>query len=568
MNIHKKLKKKITNALYTLSLIGEKDVHLEHPTDITHGDYSTNVAFIYAPIARKAPKELAEEIVHELYQEKDGDIEKIEVAGSGFINFFLSASFFASETEEILSNKDVCGKNSTQKGRKILIEYTDANPFKEFHVGHMMSNAIGESLARLHEYSGAEVRRANYQGDVGLHVAMTLWGLMEESHHELNVRKLGNAYAYGSSIYKKNEEIRRGIDEVNKQLNKGTLGEHIAKLYIEGKRVSLEHFETLYRKLDTHFDFYFFESDTGSVGEKIVRTHIGSVFEESEGAIVFHGEKYGLHTRVFITKNDYPVYEAKELGLVKMKNKTYPHDISIVVTGNEVTQYFKVVLKALELYDKESAQKTRHVPHGMLRLPSGKMSSRTGDVILAEALIEEAMYIVLPKIKENQDIIDEVMQKKLAETIAIGAIKYSILSHAMGGDIVFDFKTALSFIGDSGPYLQYTHARARSLLRKAEGRVSSAPKDFVSEKVSSRMKNVLRLLHRFPGMVVRAQKENAPHYIASFLIQLSRTFNVLYAEERIIESDEMAYKVAIVEATATVLKNGLYLLGIKAPDRM
>ena len=334
------------------------------------------------------------------------------------------------------------------------------------------------------------------------------------------------------------------------------------------KRVEKFHLSILKRftkKLGTKFDEYFFESEASPIGKKLVEENTGKIFEESDGAIIFKGEKYGLHTRVFINSEGLPTYEAKDLALAKIKSERFDYDKSIVITASEQKEYYKVVLEAMKQISPEFAEKTKHITHGMMRLPSGKMSSRTGDVVTGESLIDEVKCRVLEKMKDS----DIKEKEDIAEQIAVGAVKYSILKQSAGKDIIFDMDKSLSFEGDSGPYLQYSHTRANAVLEKAK-----------EEKIKTSFKTGLKtsflettelekLLYRFPEVVERANKEYEPHYITTYLTELAGAFNSFYAKERIVEeSDTAPYKVALTSAFQTTIKNGLWLLGIKAPDRM
>lgn len=434
-----------------------------------------------------------------------------------------------------------------------MVEYTDPNPFKTFHIGHLMNNAIGESVSHIVEFSGAEVRRANYQGDVGLHVARAIWGKIKNPEVDW-----GHAYAYGAQNY---EEHKKAIDEINKKIYERS-DKEINALYDSGKKESIEEFEKMYTRLGTKFDFNFFESESGPAGMEVVEK-FKDIFQKSDGAVVFRGEEFdkSLHTRVFLTKEGLPTYEAKELGLAKTKYDKYPYDVSIVITGNEIKDYFRVVHKAMEQVFPELAEKTRHIPHGMLRLPTGKMSSRTGDIVSAQSLLNDVQKKVLEKMKDT-----EITNKEeAADKIAVGAIKYTILKQAAGSDIVFDFDKALSFDGDSGPYLQYTFARTQSVLRKAkENGITSSTEIFADTTTE-----VEKMLYRFPEIIERALLAYEPHHITTYLTQLASAFNNFYAKERIVDSGEAApYRLALTEATAIVLKNGLSLLGIEAPEKM
>jgi arginyl-tRNA synthetase len=332
--------------------------------------------------------------------------------------------------------------------------------------------------------------------------------------------------------------------------------------YDAGRKESLEYFEKIYKRLGTQFDEYFFESETGGFGKELVEQN-PEIFEKSDGAVVYKGdESKGLHTRVFINKEGLPTYEAKELGLAKIKYDTFPYDISIIITGNEVNDYFRVLLDAMSKVFPELAAKTEHYSHGMLRLPTGKMSSRTGDVITAESLIEETKVKALAKIAESKFTDEE--KNMIAEQVAIGAIKYSILRQASGKDIIFDFEQSLSFEGDSGPYLQYTHARTLSLLAKAGDKKSD-----VSTMAHTEAPSLHKHILRFPEIVLRAQAEREPHYVATYLIELAREFNGFYGNTIVLDgAPDEPYKLALVAMTSRVLKQGLGLLGIPAPLRM
>jgi arginyl-tRNA synthetase len=503
------------------AILGRK-VTLVHPKDIKNGDYSliADVATAEGDFAKLEAAGLPE-------------VERIEFVKPRFINFYLSKQFFADSLNEIVEKGSEFGKGEHAKGYKVMVEHTDPNPFKEFHIGHLMPNVIGSTIARICAWNGAEVKQANYQGDKGLHVAKAVWAAQKGE-------SLMSAYAVGNKAYEESEEAKAEITEINKKIYDGSDAE-INKVYEEGRKASLAYFEEIYKKLDTTFDFYFFESETAPIGKKIVEENIGKVFEESEGAVVFKGS----HTRVFINSQGIPTYEAKDLGNAKNKFDHYPYDLSVVVTGNEIKDYFRVVLEAMAQVLPDLAKKTKHLPHGMLRLPTGKMSSRTGNVITAESLIDEVKKLT-----------------KGDEQVAIAAIKYMILRQGIGQDIVFDFEKSVSTEGDSGVYLQYAHARANSILEKAGKRGSVSGERNATHEIE-------RLLYRFPEIIERAGAEYAPNYIATYLTELASSFNNFYAHEQVLEdSPESAYRLAIVEAFKTVMKNGLTVLGIAAPERM
>lgn len=558
MNSAETIKRALVAALQKLDVAVTVDsVVLEHPAELINGDYSTSAALAYAKIKATSPRALADEIVQAL-GDVDG-VSKIEIAGPGFINFHLAAETIAS-TVQSAQDEEAWGSNSDQAGKTIMVEYTDPNPFKEFHIGHLMSNAIGESIARLLEVSGAKVLRANYQGDVGLHVAKAIWGyrnLVVEAGEPVNeIARWGMAYKFGSAQYENSERIKGEIDQLGLEIfaNSDAFGE-----YAEGRELSLKHFEELYKILGTSFDYYFFESVTGPMGVEIVKAH-PEVFEQSEGATVFKAEQYGLHTRVFLNRLGLPTYEAKDLGLAQLKTATTNFDTSITVTAQEQAEYFKVVKKAMELIFPDIAKKIVHVSHGMMRFADGKMSSRTGNVITGESLLNDLVESAHERAAESRA--DDKIQ--LAQDIAVAAIKYQVLRQTSGKNIVFDRERALSLEGDSGPYLQYTYARTNAVLERAAAEGVAAQLN-----VNAEAGEVMRLMCRFPEVVAHSSHELEPHYVAQYLLQLAAAFNSWYAQEHILDgTPAAAHKLTVTDAVRKTLKNGLWILGIPAPNKM
>ncbi|MBX4209482.1 arginine--tRNA ligase [Candidatus Parcubacteria bacterium] len=573
MDIQTKIKTGIQNALSTFGM-SAPEIVLEHPADPSYGDFATSIALALAKEAKSNPRDLAAKIADALRKEHIESVAEITVAGPGFINFRLSESFYIKQLETILKRKDLYGNSNEWRGRKVLVEYTDPNPFKEFHIGHLMSNAIGESISRLIASQGAKVRRMCYQGDFGIHVAKTLWAALKNQETMPSKRALlseriaflGACYVEASKAYETDPEAKKAIEDLNKKVFEAK-DRKLMKLYKLGRKWSLQHFEEIYEKLDTKFDYYMLESEVAHDGVALVEEYLEKgIFEKSDGAIVFKGEKYDpkLHTRVFINSQGIPTYEAKELGLNTKKWKKVRPDESIIITANEQSDYFRVVLKALELVEPEAARVTKHVSHGMLRFAEGKMSSRKGNVITGESLIHDVEKLALGKLASRE--MDESQKKDAALMIAVAAIKYSILKQVTSSDIVYDFDRSISFEGDSGPYLLYTAVRAESVLEKAKKEGVKAKMDKKPEIVG----RLERMLARFPEVVSRAANEKAPHHAATYLVELSSLFNSWYANVPIVnkEDADSPYKVALTQAVRTVLVNGLKLLGMKVPERM
>ena len=568
-----KLEYLIENSLISLGI--EPDgIVLEHPAEMVHGDYSTSVALAYAKRAGKNPRALADALVVELLKKDESFISHIEVAGPGFINFKLAPQFFVESVAGIVTDGTQWGASGISTGRKIMVEYTDPNPFKPFHIGHLMTNAIGESVARIFEYAGAEVVRANYQGDVGLHVAKAMWSLLKNGKGdtslsaEAQANYIGVCYAEGATLYEDDPAVKAEIDEINKKIYERS-DEQINDLYDWGRKVTLEAFETIYKTLGTKFNpnCYFFESVMAPIGLAIVRAHTGTVFEESDGAVVFKAEKYNpkLHTRVFVNSKGLPTYETKEIGLTTTKFTQENPDLSIVVTAIEQGEYMKVVQQAISLIHPDYESRMKHITHGMMRFASGKMSSRKGNVITGESLMLDTKDAVYEKMLERE--FTDVERATIASQVAIAAIKYPILKQALGGDIIYDAEKSISFEGDSGPYLQYTVVRAQAVLERARRDEVPARAELPLDWQTT---NLEKYLYRFPEVVERAYLDLEPHHIATYLMELASLFNSFYAGGKIVDADDLAssYKVALTEAFVTTMKNGLYLLGIETPVKM
>ncbi len=605
------IKAKIENLLK--NTIGKSEFEVFVPEKEVFGHYSTNAALRIGKAENKNPSEVAGKIVEKLEKTvPKGFFEKIEIANPGFINFWLSAEVLQNELKEISRQGENYGRQTLRRirqahrrqaqGKKVMVEFTDPNPFKEFHIGHLYSNIVGETLSRLLEASAAKVKRANYQGDVGLHVAKAVWGMRKEMERQkLSLKKLeskpldfrikfmGSAYAKGNRAYEEDTTAKVDIIELNKKIfslpafaeaSTAIRDKEIKALYQKGRAWSLAYFEKIYKRLGTKFDFYYFEREVGETGLQLVKENIKKgIFEESEGAIVFPGEKYGLHRRVFINSEGLPTYEAKELGLETAKFKDFPADAYIVVTGNEIIDYFKVVLAALRQINPGLEKKVKHIAHGMVRFASGKMSSRSGEVIKVEELLEEMKKRVLKIMASSSR-----GNKEIAEAVALGAVKYSFLKTNIGQDIVFDFEKSLSLKGDSGPYLQYTYARLRSILRKAPSRLRSGQardKEILPSLVKGEELRLTRKIIEFPDIVRQSAESFSPNYLAKYLYELADLANHYYESTPILSArggpalggkdkdiNRRRARLILISTVSSVLKSGLGLSGIKALERI
>ncbi len=548
--MEEKIRKAVAEGLMKMGA-GKVAFAVERPGEIAFGDYTTNAALVAAKQLGKNPRELGDSLAAELIDALGANVAShVAVAGPGFLNITLARDAVVLAVTEAAAQGEEWGKGSIAQRERVMIEYTDPNPFKEMHIGHLMSNVIGESLARLVASEGASVIRACYQGDVGPHVAKALWGLQRASITEpVSANELGIAYSAGAKAYEEDIEIKKEIDTLNSVVYEKS-DPQLMELWRKGRAVSLTAFEDTYRRLGTTFDYYFFESETAESGARIVYDGLAKgVFEESEGAVIYPGEKKGLHTLVFITSRGTPTYEAKDMGLAFLKEERAQFDRSIIVTAAEQIGHFKVFLAALAEMAPTLAEKTSHVAHGFLRLTTGKMSSREGNVITAGGFIAE---IIGKASEKNADPL-------IAEQVALGAIKYMILRQAPGSDIIFDPEKSLSLEGDSGPYLQYALVRAKKILTYAgEG----------GTEVPETPYRIERLILHYPEVVARAARELAPNLLVTYLTELAALWNAFYATEQVLGSPDEAYKQRVARAFAQTMMNGLTILGIPTPERM
>ncbi len=513
------------------------------------GDFATNAALQLAKKAAATPRQIADKLVPEL-QDAPG-IKEVSIAGPGFINFRLTDEALARASQ---TATDLPKTNASQE---ILVEFGDPNPFKEMHIGHAYSYIVGDSISLILEASGAKVERLSYHGDVGLHVAKAIWGIMQARVNQESIgdsirQNIGMYYAKGAAAYEQNQAAKVEIDKINQQIYDRSSPE-INELYDWGKAKSFGYFDEILKDLQIKPPRRFLESESAQKGLELVKQHEDTVFEKSDGAIVYKGEKAGLHTRVFVTSGGLPTYETKDLGLAELKKEAYPNAAgSIIITAHEQAEYFKVMLAALKEFDPVAADMTTHLYHGFVSLSSGKMSSRTGEVYSAMSLIMN---------------VDEAVEKqfgKRSETTRNAAIKYGFLKNRLGSDIVYDVSESVSLEGSSGPYLQYAHARAYSILAKADFQTPTLENVEFDENERS----LARKISEYPDVFAKAASELMPHHICAYLYELAQAFNSFYEKSRIIGDERQDVRLRLVKSYSAVLKSGLTILNIEAPERM
>ncbi|MDD3693978.1 MAG: arginine--tRNA ligase [Candidatus Pacebacteria bacterium] len=568
MTVIEQIQKDLNKALEQLGFGSLVDIRVEHPRDMSHGDFATNIAMVLSKQLERPAFDIAKEIQEQLLKENIGYISDIHVAQPGFINITLSQDFFSKEMGAILRNKETYGKNHSWKGKKILVEHSSPNLFKPFHIGHMMNNTIGEAIVRICKTSGADVTAISYPSDVSLGIGKAVWKLLDYGVDTLDQYKtlpeklkfLGRCYAEGTEALQNHPELESRIREITQDIYEHRDTEAY-RAYLVGRDLNLEYFNSMTQQLGSTFDDFIFESEAGIIGKEIIEKNIPQIYSSSQGAVIYEGEKDGLHTRVFINADGNPTYETKDTGLLKLKFDRYHPDLSIFVTDHEQGPYFQVVVSAAGKINSEWKEKTVHKTHGRMKFKGEKMSSRLGNTPLVSDMIDTVIDELVEQNKSRE------LNRREQEIIAIGALKYTILRVQAGKDINFDPEKSLSFEGDSGPYLQYTYARSRSLLRRAE-----ESQIISSEEVpySWETTDLERYLSRYPEVLEESFLSLQPHLVVNYVTELAQIFNTWYGQEKIIDTEnkESPYKLVLVMATAEVIKNALGVLGIETLEKM
>lgn len=538
----------------------EQAVQLSRP-DAAFGDYATNVAMQLAKPLGRSPREIAEELAEELRASER--FSEVSVAGPGFLNVSLSESALL----ELVHDRP----RLVYAGQKIVFEYSCPNAFKELHTGHLYQTVFGDIASRLMLVGGANLQRTSFGGDVGLHVAKCLWGMVAtlggEDVSKLDVvendpfarsRWISSCYVRGAKAYEEDADTKAEIDELNKTIygfhEHGDHESPLAQIYWATRQWSYDYFDAFYKLIDVESLRYYPESQTAPVGMEVVKAQLAKgLLKESDGAIVFEGdESKHLHTRVFVTSKGLPTYETKDIGVIWMEKEEYDFDHRYLLTGNDQKEYMRVVYAAAEAFRPELAGTMTHLTNGTVKFADGKkMSSRLGNVTRALDVLD----IVREKVSEL------VEDTAMVETVTLGAIKYAFARYKLGGDIAFDVEETVSLQGNSGPYLQYAHARARRILEKTGA--AAMPTEVRAED-----RALVRKLGEYGEVLTLAIRSLEPHHICNYLFELAQEFNRYYEKNQVAGNEFEAHRAGIVAMYADALAAGLTMLGIDAPDKM
>lgn len=533
--------------------------------DEMFGDFSTAIALRLASQLKISPLKIAQTIVG--FTTLPNSIKKIEVIAPGYINAWLDE---ATLIDGLAHATDITAVNEPET---ILVEFGQPNTHKVPHIGHLYSYIYGESICRLLQSVGHTVFRANYQGDIGLHVAKCLWGYPTALKHwgEIpttqveRIELLQSAYQLGAAAYDQEPKHKREIETINTKIYHND--SDIIPLWDETRSWSLAYYRWFENQLGIKFDRWYLESETSKIGETLVRQHVGDIFKTDDRAIIFRGQDFGLHTRVFINSRGNPTYEAKDVGLMAMKLDDFANATRLIVaTANEQSDYWQVIKKTCQLiFDQFKTKHFEHIGYGMINLTGGKMSSRTGDIVTAFSLIEMVTKAMRDRLDNDRHNSSSDLDM-VATKVGLGAIKYSLLKTTAKKNIAFDVESSVAKEGNSGPYLMYVYARCQSLLKKGNFGVDLL--EVVDLTPDERA--VLRWLSRYSDAVHQAVEERSPHYVANYLFELAQRFNLFYHNQSVLQAEPNVklFRLALVSAVSKNIAHGLHLLGVEVVSQL
>ena len=549
--------------------------YIETPKDSKNGDYAFP-CFRLAKELKKAPPMIANEIKEKLDEvlsvNQDEIIEKIEIAG-GYLNFFINKNILVSEVLKEISSNEEYGKSELGKGKNIIVEYSAPNIAKPFHIGHLRTTLIGNALYRIYKYLGYNTTGINHLGDYGTQFgkmieAYKMWG-SEYNLKEDPINKMMDMYVRINNLCKENENVLARCRENFRLLE--AKDQYCVDLWNEFKDLSMVEFNKIYDLLDVKFDSYNGESFyADKIDEVIEKLEEQGKLIESEGAKIVDLEYAGINTPCIVQKsNGSSIYATRDLAAIMYRAKTYDFDKCLYVVAYEQNLYFKQIFEVAKfLVDEKYAKGLEHVSYGMVNLPTGKMSTRLGNVVKIEDLLNGTIEKAEEIISEKNPDLDN--KEEVAKKVGIGAIVFNTLSTTTIKDQIFDWNTALNFQGETGPYIQYTYVRTKSVLEKVDNIIPNIDTIKIENLKDEYSLNLIKLIHTFQDILVQVTEKNEPSILSRYLIALSKAFSSFYNENKIIIEDKEVQdaRVYLTYATGKVLKIGANLLGIKMPDKM
>lgn len=547
----------------------ELESYIETPKDSKNGDYAFP-CFRLAKELRKAPPAIANEIKEKI--EAVEEIEKIEVAG-GYLNFFINKSILTKEVLEEISKAEQYGKSEIGKEKNIVIDYSAPNIAKPFHIGHLRSTVIGGALYNIYKYLGYNVTGVNHLGDYGtqfgkLIEGYKMWG-KEYDIEKDPINELTKIYIRINEACKNDEQILENCRNNFKKLEDGD--SYCVEIWKKFRELSLQEFQKVYDLLGSKFDSWngesFYSDKMPEVIEILEKT--GKLIE-SQGAKIIDLEDKGINTPCIIEKsNGSTTYATRDLAAIIYRARTYDFDKALYVTSYEQVLHFKQVFEVAKLLglDEKYTKGLEHVSFGMVLLPEGKMSTREGNIIKLEDLLNEAISRAQEIIEQKNPELEN--KEEVAKKVGIGAVIFNDMSASRIKDEVFDWNTILNFQGETGPYVQYTYVRTKSVLEKA-GYLPKIEEVKVENLADEYSLAILKLIYNFEDVLIQVTDKNEPSILARYLIDLAKAYSSFYNENKIIVEDKdiQNARVYLTYAVSEVLKQGANLLGIQTPEKM
>ena len=539
----------------------ELESYIETPKDSKNGDYAFP-CFRLAKELRKAPPAIANEIKEKI--EAVEEIEKIEVAG-GYLNFFINKSILTKEVLEEISKAEQYGKSEIGKEKNIVIDYSAPNIAKPFHIGHLRSTVIGGALYNIYKYLGYNVTGVNHLGDYGtqfgkLIEGYKMWG-KEYDIEKDSINELTKIYIRINEACKNDEQILENCRNNFKKLEDGD--SYCVEIWKKFRELSLKEFQKVYDLLGSKFDSWNGESFYSDKMPEVIKIleKTGKLIE-SQGAKIIDLEDKGINTPCIIEKsNGSTTYATRDLAAIIYRARTYDFDKALYVTSYEQVLHFKQVFEVAKLLglDEKYTKGLEHVSFGMVLLPEGKMSTREGNIIKLEELLNEAISRAKEIIEQKNPELEN--KEEVAKKVGIGAVIFNDMSASRIKDEVFDWNTILNFQGETGPYVQYTYVRTKSVLEKA-GYLPKIEDVKIENLCDEYSLTILKLIYNFEDVLIQVTDKNEPSILARYLIDLAKAYSSFYNENKIIVEDKdiQNARVYLTYAVSEVLKQGANLL--------
>ncbi len=558
--------KRTVDALY-----GEQElkaIDITMATNEKFGDFQTNFAMVNAKVLKSNPRAIAENVVNNLVE--NNLIEKVEIAGPGFINIFLKEEFLGEVVKTI--SKEKYDFSFLDREGDVIIDYSSPNIAKRMHIGHLRSTIIGDSIKRIYNYLGYNTVSDNHIGDWGTQFGKLIIGyrkwLNEEAYKENAIEELERVYVEFAKAADEDPSLEDLAREELKKLQDGD--EENNRLWKEFIQVSLDEYNKLYGRMDVKFDTYYGESHYHDMMPGVVEElkEKGIAVEDQGAQVVFFDEETKLHPCIVQKKDGAFLYSTSDIATIKFRKENYNINKLVYVTDERQQDHFRQFFKITDMLGWDV--KKDHVWFGIMRFAEGIFSTRKGNVIRLEQLLDEGKKRALAVVEEKNPGLSAEEKENIAEVVGVGAIKYADLSQNRQSAVIFEWDKILSFEGNTAPYLQYSYARIQSILRKGEENGKVVKEDVAVHLGEKAEKALALFLTQLPNVAMKASETYKPNLLTDYLFELAKKFNTFYNSCPILnQEDEVLYsRLLLAERTAKVLKEGLDLLGIKTVDRM